>query len=70
MVKDVTERVSQVHRVKAKELDDLKRSYKEGMDELGTLRTKVCSTDEAPKHLCRPPLELSEQLCVFVILCS
>lgn len=28
--------------MKAKELDDLKRSYKEGMDELCTLRTKVC----------------------------
>ena len=28
--------------MKAKELDDLKRSYKEGMDELVTLRTKVC----------------------------
>lgn len=35
-----------MHRVKAKELDDLKRSYKEGMDELGTLRTKVCHTDK------------------------
>lgn len=31
----------EVHRVKAKELDDLKRSYKEGMDELNTLRTKL-----------------------------
>lgn len=27
--------------MKAKELGDLKRSYKEAMDELGTLRTKV-----------------------------
>lgn len=30
--------------MKAKELDELKRSYKEGMDELSTLRTKVCRT--------------------------
>lgn len=34
----------QIHRVKAKELDDLKKSYKESMDELDTLRTKVCQT--------------------------
>lgn len=40
----------EVHRVKAKELDDLKRSYKEGMDELGTLRTKLkCLEDERPR---------------------
>uniref|UniRef100_UPI0037E808FA coiled-coil domain-containing protein 186 n=1 Tax=Semicossyphus pulcher TaxID=241346 RepID=UPI0037E808FA len=40
----------EVHRVKAKELDDLKRSYKEGMDELDTLRTKLkCLEDERPR---------------------
>lgn len=32
--------------MKAKELDDLKKSYKESMDELTTLRTKVCDGDE------------------------
>lgn len=36
----------QVHRVKAKELEDLKKSYKESMDELITLRTKVCDGDK------------------------
>ncbi|KAF7655249.1 hypothetical protein LDENG_00058870 [Lucifuga dentata] len=40
----------EVHRVKAKELDDLKRSYKEAMDELSTLRTKLkCLEDERPR---------------------
>ncbi|XP_023132767.2 coiled-coil domain-containing protein 186 isoform X2 [Amphiprion ocellaris] len=40
----------EVHRVKAKELDDLKRSYKESMDELETLRTKLkCLEDERPR---------------------
>ncbi|XP_067344313.1 coiled-coil domain-containing protein 186 isoform X2 [Channa argus] len=40
----------EVHRVKAKELDDLKRSYKEAMDELNTLRTKLkCLEDERPR---------------------
>ncbi|XP_059180577.1 coiled-coil domain-containing protein 186 isoform X2 [Centropristis striata] len=40
----------EVHRVKAKELEDLKRSYKEGMDELITLRTKLkCLEDERPR---------------------
>ncbi|KAG7507468.1 hypothetical protein JOB18_035267 [Solea senegalensis] len=40
----------EVHRVKARELDDLKRSYKEGMDELCTLRTKLkCLEDERPR---------------------
>nr|XP_057918673.1 coiled-coil domain-containing protein 186 [Doryrhamphus excisus] len=40
----------EVHRVKAKELDDLKRSYKESMDELDTLRTKLkCLEDERPR---------------------
>ncbi|KAI3365251.1 hypothetical protein L3Q82_010338, partial [Scortum barcoo] len=40
----------EVHRVKAKELEDLKRSYKEGMDELCTLRTKLkCLEDERPR---------------------
>ncbi|KAJ3607523.1 hypothetical protein NHX12_024574 [Muraenolepis orangiensis] len=34
----------EVHRVKAQELDDLKRKYKESMDELDTLRTKVSLT--------------------------
>ncbi|XP_061611475.1 coiled-coil domain-containing protein 186 isoform X2 [Phyllopteryx taeniolatus] len=40
----------EVHRVKAKELEDLKRSYKESMDELDTLRTKLkCLEDERPR---------------------
>uniref|UniRef100_A0A671X1S5 Coiled-coil domain containing 186 n=1 Tax=Sparus aurata TaxID=8175 RepID=A0A671X1S5_SPAAU len=40
----------EVHRVKAKELEDLKRSYKEAMDELITLRTKLkCLEDERPR---------------------
>uniref|UniRef100_A0A3P8V970 Coiled-coil domain containing 186 n=1 Tax=Cynoglossus semilaevis TaxID=244447 RepID=A0A3P8V970_CYNSE len=40
----------EVHRVKAKELEDLKRSYKEGIDELTTLRTKLkCLEDERPR---------------------
>uniref|UniRef100_A0A8C4I020 Si:ch211-225b10.4 n=1 Tax=Dicentrarchus labrax TaxID=13489 RepID=A0A8C4I020_DICLA len=40
----------EVHRVKAKELEDLKRSYKEAMDELSTLRTKLkCLEDERPR---------------------
>ncbi|XP_072312036.1 coiled-coil domain-containing protein 186 isoform X2 [Eucyclogobius newberryi] len=40
----------QVHRVKAKELDDLKKGYKESMDELETLRTKLkCLEDERPR---------------------
>uniref|UniRef100_H3DNI5 Coiled-coil domain containing 186 n=1 Tax=Tetraodon nigroviridis TaxID=99883 RepID=H3DNI5_TETNG len=39
----------EVHRVKSKELEDLKRSYKE-IDELGTLRTKLkCLEDERPR---------------------
>ncbi|MGH0162644.1 UNVERIFIED_CONTAM: hypothetical protein FKN15_045782 [Acipenser sinensis] len=37
----------QIHHVKTKELDELKRTFKEGMDELHTLRTKVkCLEDE------------------------
>lgn len=39
---DVEVMCLQVNRVKSKELEDLKRSFKESMDELGTLRTKVC----------------------------
>lgn len=40
----------ELHRVKAKELEDLKRSYKEAMDELDTLRTKLkCLEDERPR---------------------
>ncbi|KAM4623810.1 coiled-coil domain-containing protein 186 [Polymixia lowei] len=40
----------EVHRVKAKELDDLKRSFKESMDELITLRTKLkCLEEERPR---------------------
>lgn len=31
----------QMHKEKIKELEDLKRTFKEGMDELTTLRTKV-----------------------------
>uniref|UniRef100_A0A6I8PHK2 Coiled-coil domain containing 186 n=1 Tax=Ornithorhynchus anatinus TaxID=9258 RepID=A0A6I8PHK2_ORNAN len=37
----------QMHHAKIKELEDLKRTFKEGMDELHTLRTKVkCLEDE------------------------
>ncbi|KAK6482290.1 coiled-coil domain-containing protein 186-like [Huso huso] len=37
----------EIHHVKTKELDELKRTFKEGMDELHTLRTKVkCLEDE------------------------
>uniref|UniRef100_A0A7N8XMX8 Si:ch211-225b10.4 n=1 Tax=Mastacembelus armatus TaxID=205130 RepID=A0A7N8XMX8_9TELE len=40
----------EVHRVKTKELEDLKRSYKESIDELDTLRTKLkCLEDERPR---------------------
>uniref|UniRef100_A0A3B4B1G4 Uncharacterized protein n=1 Tax=Periophthalmus magnuspinnatus TaxID=409849 RepID=A0A3B4B1G4_9GOBI len=40
----------ELHRVKAKELEDLKKSYKESMDELETLRTKLkCLEDERPR---------------------
>ncbi|PWA21625.1 hypothetical protein CCH79_00003034 [Gambusia affinis] len=38
----------EMHRVKAKELEDLKKSYKESIDELETLRTK-CLEDERPR---------------------
>lgn len=34
-----------VHHAKIKELEDLKRTFKEGMDELRTLRTKVKCAD-------------------------
>ncbi|KAJ7984650.1 hypothetical protein DPEC_G00356960 [Dallia pectoralis] len=38
------------HRANAKELADMKRTFKEGMDELTTLRTKVkCLEDERPR---------------------
>ncbi|KAI5103325.1 coiled-coil domain-containing protein 186 [Silurus meridionalis] len=47
----------EMHRAKIKELEDLKRSFKEGMDELTTLRTKVkCLEDERPRwedELCK-----------------
>lgn len=33
-----------MHHAKIKELEDLKRTFKEGMDELRTLRTKVIRT--------------------------
>lgn len=40
----------EMHRVKAKELEDLKRTFKEGMDELTTLRTKLkCLEEERPR---------------------
>lgn len=40
----------EMHRAKAKELEDLKRSYKESIDELETLRTKLkCLEDERPR---------------------
>ncbi|XP_030195803.1 coiled-coil domain-containing protein 186 isoform X1 [Gadus morhua] len=40
----------EVHRVKAKELEDLRRKYKESMDELETLRTKLrCLEEERPR---------------------
>ncbi|XP_016106975.1 coiled-coil domain-containing protein 186-like [Sinocyclocheilus grahami] len=47
----------EMHKAKIKELDDLKRTFKEGMDELTTLRTKVkCLEDERPRwedELCK-----------------
>ncbi|KAL7856940.1 hypothetical protein SRHO_G00158390 [Serrasalmus rhombeus] len=47
----------EMHRAKIKELDDLKRSFKDSMDELTTLRTKVkCLEDERPRwedELCK-----------------
>ncbi|KAK3529551.1 hypothetical protein QTP70_031971 [Hemibagrus guttatus] len=47
----------EMHRAKIKELEDLKRTFKEGMDELTTLRTKVkCLEDERPRwedELCK-----------------
>uniref|UniRef100_A0A8B9KDU3 Coiled-coil domain containing 186 n=1 Tax=Astyanax mexicanus TaxID=7994 RepID=A0A8B9KDU3_ASTMX len=47
----------EMHQAKIKELDDLKRTFKEGMDELTTLRTKVkCLEDERPRwedELCK-----------------
>ncbi|XP_056388252.1 coiled-coil domain-containing protein 186 [Hyla sarda] len=39
----------EVHHAKMKELDDLKRTFTEGMDELRTLRTKV---DVTSLHIC------------------
>ncbi|XP_051778409.1 coiled-coil domain-containing protein 186 [Erpetoichthys calabaricus] len=36
----------ELHQAKIKELDDLKRTFKEGMDELHTLRTKVKCLEE------------------------
>ncbi|XP_039631868.1 coiled-coil domain-containing protein 186 [Polypterus senegalus] len=36
----------ELHQAKTKELDDLKRTFKEGMDELHTLRTKVKCLEE------------------------
>uniref|UniRef100_A0A4W5N912 Coiled-coil domain containing 186 n=1 Tax=Hucho hucho TaxID=62062 RepID=A0A4W5N912_9TELE len=40
----------EMHRSKAKELEDLKRTFNEGMDELTTLRAKVkCLEDERPR---------------------
>ncbi|XP_031416526.1 coiled-coil domain-containing protein 186 isoform X2 [Clupea harengus] len=40
----------EMYQHKVKELDDLKRTFKEGMDELTTLRTKVkCLEDERPR---------------------
>uniref|UniRef100_A0A4W5NBH5 Coiled-coil domain containing 186 n=1 Tax=Hucho hucho TaxID=62062 RepID=A0A4W5NBH5_9TELE len=43
-------RTYQMHRSKAKELEDLKRTFNEGMDELTTLRAKVkCLEDERPR---------------------
>ncbi|XP_062381607.1 coiled-coil domain-containing protein 186 isoform X2 [Sardina pilchardus] len=40
----------EMYQTKVKELDDLKRTFKEGMDELTTLRTKVkCLEDERPR---------------------
>ncbi|MGH0173144.1 UNVERIFIED_CONTAM: hypothetical protein FKN15_064684 [Acipenser sinensis] len=47
--KQKQERTNQleIHHVKTKELDELKRTFKQGMDELHTLRTKVkCLEDE------------------------
>ncbi|KAJ8264714.1 hypothetical protein GJAV_G00152930 [Gymnothorax javanicus] len=47
----------EIHLAKIKELEDLKRTFKEGVDELETLRTKVkCLEDERPRteeELCK-----------------
>ncbi|XP_051530253.1 coiled-coil domain-containing protein 186-like [Myxocyprinus asiaticus] len=47
----------EMYKAKIKELEDLKRTFKEGMDELTTLRTKVkCLEDERPRwedELCK-----------------
>ncbi|XP_016427683.1 coiled-coil domain-containing protein 186-like [Sinocyclocheilus rhinocerous] len=47
----------EMHKAKIKELDDLKRTFKDDMDELTTLRTKVkCLEDERPRwedELCK-----------------
>uniref|UniRef100_A0A673IG97 Uncharacterized protein n=1 Tax=Sinocyclocheilus rhinocerous TaxID=307959 RepID=A0A673IG97_9TELE len=47
----------EMHKAKIKELEDLKRTFKEGIDELTTLRTKVkCLEDERPRwedELCK-----------------
>lgn len=47
----------EMHQARIKELEDLKRTFKEGMDELTTLRTKVkCLEDERPRwedELCK-----------------
>ena len=58
----------QVHRVKARELDDLKRSYKEGMDELTTLRTKVCLTDKCYVYVCVWTISTQIQLNMGVVV--
>ncbi|MFT7817229.1 hypothetical protein Z043-113190 [Arapaima gigas] len=46
----------EMYHAKLKELEDLKRTYKEGMDELHTLRTKVSTTKLIVwKHKCGTP---------------
>lgn len=53
--------------MKAKELEDLKKSYKESMDELTTLRTKVCDGARNHLHLPSVDLHLNESACCSVV---
>lgn len=60
----------QVHRVKTKELEDLKRSYKESIDELDTLRTKVCDWKSVSSHrILSPPQWLIQHNAVPQLKC-
>lgn len=52
--------------MKAKELDDLKKSYKESMDELSTLRTKVCFTVKCVMMILTVVFPVNKHACRFV----